>query len=85
MQMDYRNIATAVFTPVEYGCVGYAEEDAIKVFGEENIEVTAQPQYPRPKTQNPSHVAMRHSVRTQWRLQTVLRKKLSGNRHDGNG
>lgn len=26
--MDYRNIATTVFTPLEYGCVGYSEEEA---------------------------------------------------------
>jgi pyruvate/2-oxoglutarate dehydrogenase complex dihydrolipoamide dehydrogenase (E3) component len=30
--MDYRNIATTVFTPLEYGCVGYSEEDAIKTY-----------------------------------------------------
>jgi thioredoxin reductase (NADPH) len=27
--MDYKNIATTVFTPLEYGCVGYAEDEAI--------------------------------------------------------
>lgn len=27
-QMDYANIATTVFTPVEYGCVGLSEEQA---------------------------------------------------------
>jgi len=37
--MDYVNIPTAVFTPLEYGAVGYSEEDAIAKFGEENIEV----------------------------------------------
>lgn len=26
--MDYKNIATTVFTPLEYGCVGYSEEEA---------------------------------------------------------
>lgn len=31
--MDYRNVPTTVFTPVEYGCVGYSHEDAIKKFG----------------------------------------------------
>ncbi|KAL4225826.1 thioredoxin reductase [Mactra antiquata] len=36
---DYKKVATTVFTPLEYGAVGYAEEDAIKEFGEENIEV----------------------------------------------
>jgi pyruvate/2-oxoglutarate dehydrogenase complex dihydrolipoamide dehydrogenase (E3) component len=27
--MDYKNIATTVFTPLEYGCVGYSEDEAI--------------------------------------------------------
>ncbi|XP_045164939.2 thioredoxin reductase 1, cytoplasmic-like isoform X2 [Mercenaria mercenaria] len=36
---DYKKVATTVFTPLEYGAIGYAEEDAIKEFGEENIEV----------------------------------------------
>lgn len=36
---DYRNVATTVFTPIEYGAIGYAEEDAVKAFGENNIEV----------------------------------------------
>jgi thioredoxin reductase (NADPH) len=30
--MDYVNIATAVFTPIEYGAVGYSEEDAIEKY-----------------------------------------------------
>jgi len=37
--MDYHTIPTTVFTPLEYGAIGYAEEDAIKEFGEENLEV----------------------------------------------
>jgi thioredoxin reductase (NADPH) len=28
-----------VFTPIEYGAIGYPEEVAIEKFGEENIEV----------------------------------------------
>jgi thioredoxin reductase (NADPH) len=28
--MDYENVATTVFTPLEYGCIGLSEEDAIK-------------------------------------------------------
>jgi pyruvate/2-oxoglutarate dehydrogenase complex dihydrolipoamide dehydrogenase (E3) component len=28
--MDYRNIATTVFTPLEYGACGYSEEDAVE-------------------------------------------------------
>jgi len=31
--MDYINVPTTVFTPVEYGCVGYSQEDAIQKFG----------------------------------------------------
>eukprot|EP00904_Undaria_pinnatifida_P006428 jgi/Undpi1/2915/HiC_scaffold_14.g06292.m1 len=37
-QMDYSLVATAVFTPVEYGCCGLSEEDALKLYGEDNIE-----------------------------------------------
>lgn len=37
--MDYRNVCTTVFTPLEYGTVGYSEDDAIAEFGEENVEV----------------------------------------------
>lgn len=37
--MDYTNVPTTVFTPLEYGCVGYTEADAIEKYGEENIEV----------------------------------------------
>ena len=32
-QMDYLGVPTTVYTPLEYGCVGYTEEEAIKVFG----------------------------------------------------
>ncbi|CAK9820445.1 Thioredoxin reductase 1, mitochondrial [Anthophora plagiata] len=38
-QMDYINVATTVFTPLEYGCVGLSEEAAIAIHGEDNIEV----------------------------------------------
>ncbi|XP_058974970.1 thioredoxin reductase 1, mitochondrial-like isoform X1 [Musca domestica] len=37
--MDYTDVATTVFSPLEYACVGMAEEDAIQKFGEDNIEV----------------------------------------------
>ncbi|KAL5275888.1 TXNRD2 family protein [Megaselia abdita] len=38
--MDYVDVATTVFSPLEYACVGLSEEDAIKKMGgEENIEV----------------------------------------------
>jgi len=38
-QMDYQGVPTTVYTPLEYGCCGLAEEDAIKLHGEENVEV----------------------------------------------
>jgi thioredoxin reductase (NADPH) len=37
--MDYERIATTVFTPLEYGCVGLSEEDAIAAFGEGSVDV----------------------------------------------
>ncbi|KAJ9589625.1 hypothetical protein L9F63_017165, partial [Diploptera punctata] len=37
--MDYQNVPTTVFTPLEYGFVGLSEEDAIKKYGESDIEV----------------------------------------------
>ena len=36
---DYNLVPTTVFTPLEYGCCGYAEEDAISTFGKESIEI----------------------------------------------
>lgn len=39
-QMDYDNIATTVFSPLEYGCVGLTEDEAIKRYTEKNIEVS---------------------------------------------
>ncbi|XP_068159545.1 thioredoxin reductase 1, mitochondrial isoform X1 [Drosophila tropicalis] len=38
-RMDYADVATTVFTPLEYACVGLSEEDAIKTYGEEEVEV----------------------------------------------
>lgn len=35
--MDYVNVPTTVFTPVEYGCVGLSTEAAQKAFGKENV------------------------------------------------
>jgi len=37
--MDYVNIPTTVFTPFEYGLCGLSEEDAIKKYGAEDVEV----------------------------------------------
>uniref|UniRef100_A0A6G3MFX3 thioredoxin-disulfide reductase (NADPH) n=1 Tax=Henneguya salminicola TaxID=69463 RepID=A0A6G3MFX3_HENSL len=36
---DYNIVPTTVFTPLEYGAIGYSEEDAIAKFGEEDIDV----------------------------------------------
>lgn len=36
---DYINVPTTVFTPLEYGAIGYSEEAAIEKFGNDNIEV----------------------------------------------
>lgn len=32
--MDYSNVCTTVFTPLEYACVGLSEEDAVQKLGE---------------------------------------------------
>lgn len=38
--MDYYAVPTTVFTPLEYGAIGFSEEEAIEKFGAENIEVS---------------------------------------------
>jgi len=45
-KMDYMDVATAVFTPLEYGAVGYSEDEAKAKLGADRIKVyhcTAQP------------------------------------------
>jgi len=37
--MDYENVATTVFSPLEYSSVGMSEENAIAKYGEDNVEV----------------------------------------------
>lgn len=37
--MDYTNVATTIFSPLEYGCVGLGEEQAIAAHGQDEIEV----------------------------------------------
>lgn len=37
--MDYVNICTTVFTPIEYACVGISEDDAKATYGDDGIEV----------------------------------------------
>jgi thioredoxin reductase (NADPH) len=36
-EMSYKYVPTTVFTPIEYGCCGYSEEDARETFGNDNI------------------------------------------------
>lgn len=37
--MNYNLVATTIFTPYEFGTVGLSEEDAVKQFGEEDVEI----------------------------------------------
>lgn len=37
--MDYKNVCTTVFTPIEYACVGYSEDEALESLGSSNVEV----------------------------------------------
>ena len=37
--MDYTNVPTTVYTPLEYGAVGLPEEEAEALYGADNIEV----------------------------------------------
>lgn len=37
--MDYDYVATAVFSPVEYGSVGYSQEKAYETFKQDNISI----------------------------------------------
>ncbi|XP_026687371.1 thioredoxin reductase 2, mitochondrial-like [Diaphorina citri] len=37
--MDYQNVATTVFTPLEYGYVGLSEEKAEELYGADNLEI----------------------------------------------
>ncbi|EHB18383.1 Thioredoxin reductase 2, mitochondrial [Heterocephalus glaber] len=37
--MDYNHVPTTVFTPLEYGCVGLSEEEAVARHGQEHVEV----------------------------------------------
>ena len=39
LQTDYVNVPTTVFTPLEYGACGLAEEVAEEQFGADDIEV----------------------------------------------
>ena len=57
---------TAVFSPLEYGCTGLSEEDAVAKFGEDNIEVYHQQFKPLELTlpgrgDNASYVKVTHT------------------------
>jgi len=43
---DYVNVCTTVFTPLEYGCCGLSEEEAIAKYGEDDLEVYHQNFWP---------------------------------------
>ncbi|XP_029830544.2 thioredoxin reductase 2, mitochondrial [Ixodes scapularis] len=38
-RMDYDKVATTVFTPLEYGCVGLSEEAALETHGADDVDV----------------------------------------------
>merc|ERR1719353_1727370 len=40
--MEYDTVPTTVFTPLEYGTIGISEEDAVKKYGADNVEVYIQ-------------------------------------------
>jgi len=37
--MNYKFVPTTIFTPLEYGAIGFSEEDAVAKFGADNVEV----------------------------------------------
>lgn len=37
--MNYKNIPTTVFTPLEYSSIGVSEEEAFKALGKEHVKV----------------------------------------------
>ena len=37
--VNLNHVPTTIFTPLEYGSIGFSEEKAIETFGEDNIEV----------------------------------------------
>lgn len=37
--MNYNNVATTIFTPLEYGCVGLSEEKAVELYGIDALEI----------------------------------------------
>jgi len=37
--MNYNNVVAAVFTPLEFGTVGLSEDQALKDFGEDAVEI----------------------------------------------
>ena len=39
IKTDYVNVATTVFTPIEYGTIGISEEDAVKTYGESDLAI----------------------------------------------
>ena len=55
--MNYDLVATTVFTPLEYGACGLAEEDALNKYGQANIEVYHSSFKPLEWNYNDEHLA----------------------------
>lgn len=55
--MNYNLIATTIFTPIEYGTIGYSEEDAYNTFQKENIDCYLTTFKPLEWNFNPNHPA----------------------------
>lgn len=53
--MDYASVATTVFTPLEYGCVGLSEEQATDALGADGFEVCMWWSFPGLLSRIPQH------------------------------
>lgn len=60
LKMDYNEVPTTVFTPLEYGCVGLSEEAAAAKYGKDNIETYIL--YNTPLARKPPAVSRRRAV-----------------------
>jgi thioredoxin/glutathione reductase (selenoprotein) len=74
--MDYKNICTAVFTPMEYGTVGMSEEDAVAACGEENLDVYHKSFFPLEWTLSESR--QRHQAFTKVVVDRTQNRKVLG-------
>ena len=70
--MNYTRAPTAVFTPLEYGCCGYSEEDAVSEFGEAAVEVPSSPSAPHKPVRPSRPCAWPTPGWSRWRLFGVV-------------